>query len=704
MTPVSPEPDSFASKWRQVRACARCRRLKMKCFFEDPRFESCSRCSTAGFKCSIDEDPSALLSRRKRKKASPKLDTKSNSALAEFESASKRALTYLNNKTALSELPYDQVQGIIKSCKDIVSRLESSTSVLKSDEYPTISYSENLVKQVIELDKSFTIEGIRRRFHYFINNIVPYYPIISFSNDLKDFDTVLEKHPLLLAACISVTALNNFQPSLISESIPNSKLYNMMAHYLYESIAYHVYIKCNNFEVQLIYACLIVSLWCLPPNKFGHFRNQLNTLTAFNISMCIGLNEVPKCESNTLLTDSSEIRNNLRAMLSVYCTCGSLEMSLRRFKIVSWTKSHERAIELLMRPGDGLPTLEDRYICYVSRLMSTGQDILEFIQSLSNETEKGQGKGTVSLSRMREKTDSYELGLATIMKESGFDHAGKSNNKEECVFRMQHHYLIITIYESLINSALSIINSKAKDMILDSNVEASCLGNINKLITIWEELLADFTKLNQAENVNYPTTLYYKPFHALILLIRLRISLKSHNFVNLDKSVLEIDIESYFDKISTIINNNITEHGSLVCTQMVSLLAKIEKWMKLSKLYATSTDGSLNDLANIIAMNKGKEIETLEVPKTLLDAPSRRLPNIELKSQSILPSSESTISQSVRLGESDSSSYEKTIERLLQEFDMEIIDFLKDTDSSMDFLPLNTGNLWDVPGSSTGLH
>ena len=58
----------FSKQWRQLRACTRCRRLKMKCSFEDPSFKSCGRCFRGGYECSFNEDPSIQPSRRKKRK------------------------------------------------------------------------------------------------------------------------------------------------------------------------------------------------------------------------------------------------------------------------------------------------------------------------------------------------------------------------------------------------------------------------------------------------------------------------------------------------------------------------------------------------------------------------------------------------------------------------------------------------------------
>ena len=108
---------------------------------------------------------------------------------------------------------------------------------------------------------------------------------------------MLEKFPLLLIACIFVTVLNDNNLGTTPILKDNLKLCNLLSYYLYSFIAHEVYVKCEQFNIQLIYVCLILSSWCLPPIKLGHFRNQLNSLTASNIALCMGLNELPKIVS-----------------------------------------------------------------------------------------------------------------------------------------------------------------------------------------------------------------------------------------------------------------------------------------------------------------------------------------------------------------------------------------------------------------------
>ena len=62
--------------------------------------------------------------------------------------------------------------------------------------------------------------------------------------------------------------------------------------------------------------------------------------------------------------------------------------------------------------------------------------------------------------------------------------------------------------------------------IISSNERQFCLKMIIKLITLCESLVDQFVRLNN-NIINIPSVLYYRPMHALILLVRLRLILNS---------------------------------------------------------------------------------------------------------------------------------------------------------------------------------
>lgn len=660
--------NEFSKQWRQLRACTRCRRFKKKCSFENPSFKSCARCFKNGYECSFNEDPAMQPSRKKKRKI--QIDDNTHSSIAnQLLLTSENTLKLLPEK--LNDLSEDSIQHLISNYESIMDKLKLKIKPDTSNEFPYIPYSKNLAKELIYRYNYLTLAEVKTRLDFFLNEILPYYPTIPLSRKLKNFDYMLEKFPLLLIACIFVTVLNDNNLGTTPILKDNLKLCNLLSYYLYSFIAHEVYVKCEQFNIQLIYVCLILSSWCLPPIKLGHFRNQLNSLTASNIALCMGLNELPKNCFEIHLDEESELRNNLRALLSVYCSCGSLELSVRRFKVVTWTQSHQIAMNRLLETSSNqLPTLEDRYICYFAELVFTGHEILNFVDQINLAVNRSR----ISLLNIKRALRKYEQRLSQILDQSGF-----TSTKQALVLQIQYFHLLVVIYDNLVSGVFNQsdeITPNYADEIPSSNERQFCLKMIIKLITLCESLVDQFVRLNN-NIINIPSVLYYRPMHALILLVRLRLILKFQNFKD-----IEIDVESYFTKVSRVINDNLMKN-SLVCSKMKVVLNKIEKWLILSQKYIKSdsveNNGPMNfDVVKIIFQNKDKEIENLDVPKSHNESPIKTNTTIESQDPSPVNSVDNPFTANNEFNGIIS------LEQIFQGIDSDILHYLNPLESNFD--------------------
>ncbi|RCK66020.1 hypothetical protein Cantr_01680 [Candida viswanathii] len=651
----SSSASGFAGKWRQTRACARCRRLKMKCSFEDPSFQSCVRCFSAKIECSFDVDPSAEFARKKqrrkkRRTASPLGDESERIGKTVMSDGGPNATgqqlleiseTSLKLFHDIKELPKDSLNKLMNNYTLILETLKQKQThkeVQPPSDFPNIPFLKNLIKELIYRYNYITYEETRTRYEFFLDHILPHFPIIPLSRIYKKFEYLYENYPILLVSCISVTTVNDNNLGTTPFTHNNLQLCNLLSHYLYSFIAHEVYVKCDDFSIPLLYSCLIVSSWCVPPAQMGHFRNQLNALTASNVALCMGMNDILKNYQNLDLGDDSELRQKLRSLLGVYCTCGALELSLRRFKVVSWNSETEIAFELLLREMDGaqLPTVEDRYICYLAKLISIGHDAVEFLNQFdsNNTTTNNNKKTSFSLSNINFVLKNYEVKLLQVLNQSGF--------VDNLVFKIHYVHLLIVIHDNLISGILNILETESKSNLSQSNHYENFLVKsdekelflefIVKLITNCELLIDEFVNLNETTK-NFPTVLYFRPLHALILLVRLRLVLKSQKINDLN-----INVELFFNIVNEVIESNL-RLNSLVCSQMKVILTKIEKWLKISQKYDASmsnhtTDASTNengnknggrrgadkgkrksDVVEIINSHRDKEIENLDIPK-----------------------------------------------------------------------------------------
>lgn len=581
----------------------------------------------------MEYDPTAQYAKKKRRSEYNRTIPPKKQRLYEDEEdfvndpASRKLLKY--SRLVLSEVNDDtdkisasERAHLILNLNLIIDKLlfpKEQVQLLPEGSYPPIAFEKNLMWEIVAL-QLISLEEAKRRFDFFIHSMLPYYPIVSLSSKLKDFNYLYQNHPLLLGACISVTAVNDNE--LSDENLSSSYVYNMLTHYLYNFISFHIHIKCEDFNIQLIYVCQVLSAWCLPPHKVGHFKNQVNTLLAFTVSLCMDLSK-----SSETTGHNEEYRNNLRALLSVYCTCGSLQLALRRFKLVSWDDTLSNAVQYLMKPSRQ-SNYEDRFLCYFAKLISVGQEVMNFLMSqvdnlLVDRSGAGNTQGFhVTNVQFKYLLNTYEQKLQLILTEYEEKARNKDTKllypKELDILSISYYQLVVMMYDTLISRFLNTTRTNTPSAVIFQSTEKELfLQLVFKLVESCENMINTFVNLNQ-ETINFPTVLYYRPMTALVTMIKVRLALKA-KMDNTDEAIgedVDIDIEKYFATISKLISVNLNTYNLVVCEKMSFILTKIEKWMKVSKIYKLKTDKpEHNDLVHIISKSNNKEIESLSVPK-----------------------------------------------------------------------------------------
>ncbi|ODV94544.1 hypothetical protein PACTADRAFT_3430 [Pachysolen tannophilus NRRL Y-2460] len=622
----------FSSRWRQVRACARCHKLKMRCSYDNPTYASCRRCFAAGVECSVVTEPKNSVNKKRstrtRSNSSsaskgdplPILQTavkdvfdaignlqqkvskqekfnnnnnnkkmKLGKATIDFESSSNDEInddgstsgkTDINGlyhiATQLTELQ-QLIAHVIQSSQATSSGLtniQNSASSINSmkegpvkmiPKLPSIPYEFNIIKELIKL-KILDEKDAQERFNYFLENMLAYWPTISFSPEYCDFYYLLENRPLVLLAAISVTGLN----------LPD--FHDTLLYYLERNLAQRVYIT-GDLTVDLIYVCIILALWSSPPRKWGSFKHQMSLLLALNLSLCLDLGNEKIRNSNNVLISNSEERKAIRNFISVYVSCGSLGLSLPQFRCVSWTPSHENASDLLMM-GDS--NHNDKFLYYYSRIIAVGQEIAEyFSKSYKNDIEQ-EGKFVNSIS-------SYETKLQDLISDSGLI---TQKSKERHLVLIIYFQLLITMYDFVICNTGSQLNNEVYSKFLESMIKAS------------EKIIDSFVNLCD-ETSNFPTFFYYRPVHALVTLIRARILVRS------TKLDLEINVQREYDRVREALIS--LSKKSLVAKKMSVILTRVEKWMKVSNNFNIS--GATTEMVTLLdELGKEKIVENLKQP------------------------------------------------------------------------------------------
>lgn len=636
----------FASKWRVAKACARCHRLKSKCVFEDPTYASCQRCYLLKVKCSVDEDPTAETNRRRSKytKSATQVATKLEKLLEKVEDELQLLGKVLADVQPQTEsklaLLLARFQGAGAQLAS-VSGTDQIPAATEENGLPHIPIGSNLAHQLIFTHKILPEHEARLRFDYFRKHMLIYYPIISFPQKLEDFDELLLAHPVLLVTCIFVTTVNDNGLSGHGSDArkANRTLNATLSHYVNWFLAHHIFIKAADFSFHLVISCLILSLWCVPPGKVGQFKSQIDLICSFSLSLCIDVGDVTMYDLDAVVQDDSVERNNLRAFLGLYCCCGSLGFSLPRFNLVAWSRRHELAVQRLLEPlpDEGIPSRNDRFLCYYARIIRVGQELFDFfavngvsMHFLSSE-DKSSALGGIGVSRLEESGSlplanitlvlkNYESTLSKILYESGFiddkDLALKHEApKEKYALLLTYYQLMMMTHDNLVSWCICrITGQKVPEDDSDSLVISQ---HVIKFGEICEKILQCFVDINAEPTTNYPTFFYYRALHALISLIRLLILVKSELLSShlAGLSLVRFKLKDYHEKVTQIVETNLEMFDLSISQKVLLILLRIRKWVHVVGNYDRSTTDAVHiDFIQLTDMSKGQEIEKLRDP------------------------------------------------------------------------------------------
>lgn len=603
----------FVNKFKRIRACARCHRLKMKCVFEDPSFESCTRCFKAGIQCSVTDDPTLAYAKSRPRKRSKLKGTgvlgqlqlainESNKLLLSFQrgEVEKSDAINLENLSTL-QFQLSETQRLIlhtmnsQKGKDFKENKDKSKpelseassinsikeGVVKSiPSLPWISHNQNIMKEIIKLEIITQNDAIKRT-NYFFNELHSYWPCVSFPKHYK-YEWLLENEPLVLLSFITVTSLND------------PDLHDTLLYYLEDNLSVRTSIT-GNISFSFIQIYLVLSLWCSPPRKWGSYKHQMSLLMALNLTLCLDLgNEVYKNTPN-VLKDGSPERHMIRSYMAVYSCCGSLGLSLPRFKVVNWTPVHEKCCQLLLM---GEVNDADKFLYFYSKLVSLGEEIFQFlcpngfpnISVRKNSSVGSDSDSTINNSTLRSIMVGYEKKMQKLAVESNLF---SSSSKMRNLLSIIYYQLLMTMYDYIVCRVLL-----RRDVLTEVYLQT-----LNRLIKASEKVIDSFVTLCD-QTLNFPTFFYYRPMHALVALIRARLLVKTQQ---LD---FEVNVEGEHDKVYNAINK--LSKDSKVANKMGAILTRISKWMKVSSKF--NKNGATNSMVDLLnELGREKAIEKIKI-------------------------------------------------------------------------------------------
>lgn len=621
------QEDQFASKWRIAKACARCHRLKSKCVYEDPTFQTCKRCFNLRLKCSVDEDPTAITARKRKHTRSHQQVA---SRISKFLEGIEKELEFFEERLPQENSQYHAQLSLISSRLNLAGARLTDTFSLHDNNgvqllLPGVHPDTNLAHELIHTHKILSEKEARRRFNYFLDEMLPFFPVLALLKCLHDFDTLLRTDSVLLLACIYITTIND---NGLSDQKPskeaNRQLHETLDHYITAEVSKHIFDRATAFTYRLAVTCLILSLWTIPSDQKGQFRSQVHLINSHVVSLCADVGNVATCQLKALADDSSLERNNLRTLLSVYSCCGSLSFSLPRFRVVSWCLRHDIAIkQLLTRHGDRIPTREDIYLCAFTRLVRKGQEIFDhfishgvtvsFLSADSSVKVKCPSQDT-TLANITISMDRFKAELAQILADSGLIDPRTLIPFPDAEFRK---YSLIFVYNQLMlmnhDTLLSWQIFHMKPDADNLQIIPLIKHHVEKFKEACDNIMTYYIEMNQISSKNYPTWMQYRCVHSLISLVRLLILIKTKGkgFELEGFDEIRQKLDYYTDSVLRILETNVREYDSVASARVKSIIERIVKWKKVVESLKSSMK---LDYINITQTVKGQEMEKLKDP------------------------------------------------------------------------------------------
>lgn len=567
------------------KACARCHRLKMKCVFDETK--RCQRCVKNGHICSMTVDHSGKKVKvKKRSKRMETIQKLRNSILSSGKELLILQEDGINDsdltETNLHSLQYqlNELQNLVTSVKGLyqndIPLINSANSmkdgILKTSSLMVpIPYNENIIKVLINREV-LTLDTAQCKYNIFIEELNPCWPCVSFPGNY-DFSWLYEHEPLMLLSLITATCLD--EPDL----------HDILLCHLEDQLSLSVSGR-QNISFIHIQIYLVLSIWCAPPKKWGSYNHQIPLMMSLNLTLCLDLGNDSYFKDNQVLKDGSKERQIIRNFMSVYMSCGSLGLSVPRFKCVNWTPVHEKYCQLLLM---GETNSNDKFLYYSSKLISLGEEILNYIcpngfpslNTYDNNNQPGE-----RIDNLKNVMINYEMRMQKLAMESGlFNYNSMLGNLLSIIY----YQLLMTMYDYVVCNGLISQDALSADTYSQT---------LNRLIKSSEKVIESFVQLSSHPN-QFPTFFYYRPIHSLVSLIRVRLLVITQNLN------VNVNVEQAYERVSQALE--LMGESNLVAHKMSPILTRVHKWMNVSNTVNKSgANNSVVDLLNEL----GQEINT----------------------------------------------------------------------------------------------
>ncbi|CAN6619907.1 hypothetical protein TRVA0_007S03972 [Trichomonascus vanleenenianus] len=593
--------DETRNGWRKGQACARCRRIKVKCYFAEKTDEKCVRCTKAQVECHMepvqhehDNEPEKR-SRAKRTRLAIVPRSESDKSHDEVILERLEALAREPCNSRIDRLKRVQtLEGIVARASRTLERLtqQAAGDAAYTDSMPSFvdephaaAYNRSdqwkprdlrridVVQTAIEFGL-ITLEEARLHYDHFRKHLLRFFLIFLVGE--HEFDEMRVVAPVMTMAMI-VSDLTT-QSTDIGRAL---ELNRFMQRVLLE----WTFIEAR-LSTEIVRSMLLMVVYF----RVGSDLNRSFVLmTTHAISTVLNLGSR---EDAALIADETADKaerdaaiDRVRCFLELYAAFSSMTVSTGRTQFMRMLPSCSFAIDMMLAHG----TPEDRMLGLMVRMMMTGIEGIEDIKRHSSHPfAVVRHKLDLYLRRVEDTVASLQL----IMKQV------KTIDDNATMFKTAgFHKIALSLNEEALNALLGTYRGEEDSKLLVSlgyDISKSCYT----VIDAFDYALGTF-------NMPMPQVLFYRVLQILGCLIRLRLVMLSKGI-----TTLVVDIDEPFAKVKA--RWEAARNKSLVAAQLYTNLLRLEKWINLKTKdgtraidYAQSAATLLKDMLSCPGQRRG---------------------------------------------------------------------------------------------------
>uniref|UniRef100_A0A060TEQ4 ARAD1D16566p n=1 Tax=Blastobotrys adeninivorans TaxID=409370 RepID=A0A060TEQ4_BLAAD len=565
----------FAQNWRKRRACARCRRYKVRCEYDNPLQQSCRRCMKAGTKCEalgtqVNEEVSNIsrsANPYSSTLADPVLSAASASPVVSVAQSSslpaQHRIAYLEQALAESKAELARVkasrqdallnQGIglqpqggsgVQSPEDhsshpsVVSSHHSGSEAASGEElFPIHTLRHPCpITCVVEMGL-LTEEQARAHYQEFANNTLGFMMYGVDKNLLPDYDSARRDTPLM-----ALTAIVSYAYCTPTPSIPVLRVREYIEQRLLDQV-----FRRNEPTPELVQVVHLLTHYTAPQRN-----SQILAMFANTVSLLCNLGCEEDCRQ-AFKSDSpgSTAVTRVRTYMVGNASIMAMSFNTDDRRLMDSIPSVGRCCDTLLSRGtDG-----DRVLVHYVRMITVAR---EAIESLSGYASRFQPHEAI-----RALHDRYRLRIGEIQASATSYLSDDTDYAATLSYGSSGLQIHLSLSECALNQIIFFCSDEPPtEMVLDFSQQI--LGYCKQLVDL-------FNKVCFSGRM-FPQFIYFRPLRALTAMLRLRAILWSRGL-----ELPKLDVEGALAEIKSAWNAaSLSSHAA---QQIRSILGRHEQWM-----------------------------------------------------------------------------------------------------------------------------